>query len=74
LPSATPRGEKKRGNQHSQKLIDASGSIKRAIASLTTKQLSGQVEREVAMRLAKATIEYGEAMAAFAQTATPLFD
>jgi hypothetical protein len=66
--------DKKRVNGHSQQLIDASESIKKAIASLSAKQLSGQVERDVAMRLAKATIEYGEAMAAFAKVATPLFD
>jgi hypothetical protein len=67
-------GEKRRVNRHSQQLIDASESIKRAIASMAAKQLSGQVERDVAIQLAKACVDHGEAMKEFAQTAKPMFD
>jgi hypothetical protein len=59
--------DRKRVNGYSRQLIDASGSIQKAIASLAAKQLPGQVEREVALRLAKATVEHAEAMAAFAK-------
>ena len=63
-----------RVKQHSQDMIAATQQMTQASATVVGKIQAGQFPPDLAQRLAKASMDYGQSMVDFSEQAVPLFE